>query len=821
MPDLPKWMKPDRDVILRALIIGGAILMMSAKFYLLANLIHILVFFPVFILTFLVFLKLPAQQEQSAVYKKRSLFDLGILVLLGFMFINEIWSETDIVSIALIFLMMVYSWLAFGKPGAGELFKKAAMPESEILKQDKENSVKSFAVFAVGMIITAICLFILEKRDTFFFTTDDNLVQFLPNINLGAESFFSGVFPSWNPWQCLGTPLADQGIYALTYPPTYLSYYIAKNFLGSELLTLEVFASFHILAGYAAAFYTFRKMGSSSLISAAGAVSFVLSGYILIAGRSWFYMLPLALWLPLFVLIIHELLFGKPGVKWTILSGLAIGLFFHAGNVQMWFYAMMFLFIPVLVLFFMGKAGYSKIGWLICAATIGIAVAAPLLLPQLALTRDLNRSFWGIGIIQGIAAFVFPSPICKGMSANDLATSAGNGHIYYSGTVFFLIAYILFFFILFYRVSIAEFVKKNIWYLLAAVAFVFGIGKAGVLWTLALDLPMFSKFSHPFKLIPYITIFVITGGVVIIERVLGDNKNREKFRLTISCVVFLLMIYHCFCPIKPFYIYADKPYGKLPDELIKIIKPDNSITYRIANASEGSVYEVRSEKPGFYNFAPHDYPTVFRIPSAAGYEPFVAKSPVYVNIYDALEQRKSKKQFDILKACSVKWFFVYGKKLIDEMGSNTELKKIYQFPDPDVAVFELSGALPVAYEWKNPEKALPVEFSTAGAFVNLNGISPGSDITISILNRPGLKVESGGNSIEMLPEKTGLVHIKAPQNPGVLTIKYEAPWKKGIAAGIILLIGAFLMMAGMVYSTKKSERNTGNDNNISQSEQNN
>ncbi|MCC7086039.1 MAG: hypothetical protein IT427_13635, partial [Pirellulales bacterium] len=94
----------------------------------------------------------------------------------------------------------------------------------------------------VGLVFVAGLLAAMELRQPYYFVQDDNLSQFLPVVLHGCRSMFhDGTFSTWNPHQFLGSPTSSLGTYALTYPPTYLSYAIADWGLGNEYATLDVF----------------------------------------------------------------------------------------------------------------------------------------------------------------------------------------------------------------------------------------------------------------------------------------------------------------------------------------------------------------------------------------------------------------------------------------------------------------------------------------------------------------------------------------------------------------------------------------------------
>ena len=181
-----------------------------------------------------------------------------------------------------------------------------------------------------GLAVVAAAGLVLELRDPYYFTQDDNFAQFLPIILHGCSVLAGGAFPDFNPFQQMGAPVAGVGVYALTYPPTWASCAVADRLLGTPAAALEVFAFLHLAAGFGAAFWAGRAVGVRPALAAAAALSFALSGYFLIAGRSWYYMLPVALWAPLLVVAVERLRRGTPGLGWAVLSGLAVGVFLHA-----------------------------------------------------------------------------------------------------------------------------------------------------------------------------------------------------------------------------------------------------------------------------------------------------------------------------------------------------------------------------------------------------------------------------------------------------------------------------------------------------------
>ncbi|HEY2882853.1 MAG TPA: hypothetical protein VGJ15_10475, partial [Pirellulales bacterium] len=245
----------------------------------------------------------------------------------------------------------------------------------------------------VGFAVMSVLILLVELRQHYFFVQDDNTAQFLPVVLDGCRSLFDhGVFPRWNAHQYLGSPTTSLGIYALTYPLTYVSYAVARFALHDEFATFEVFCIGHLLAGYLAVFWAARMGGIRPLLAAAVGVCFAFSGFFLIAGRSWYYMTPTALWLPLLVGLLEQFRQRPVGWKWVLATAAVLGALFHAGNVQMWCYAAMLFAIGVGVLVWCRAVPRSRALPAVAALLLGVAIAMPLLVCQYLETAELART---------------------------------------------------------------------------------------------------------------------------------------------------------------------------------------------------------------------------------------------------------------------------------------------------------------------------------------------------------------------------------------------------------------------------------------------
>ena len=217
------------------------------------------------------------------------------------------------------------------------------------------------------------------------------------------------------------------GTYALSYPGTLLSCGLSQLMFGDLNSVIEIFAILHLLAGYYLTYRWARLLGINPVFSVTLGISLVLSGYFFVAGRSWYYMFPVALWLPVLLLSAENFIRSRAGWRWAVLTGVAIALFFHAGNAQMWFHAIMVWTMLMLCAFLTRRVLFSEILQVTGALLIALALMPPLLLAQGFHASGLDRlGGIGIGIFPRLWAMFLPGPLFEtpdsGLGGNERYT---------------------------------------------------------------------------------------------------------------------------------------------------------------------------------------------------------------------------------------------------------------------------------------------------------------------------------------------------------------------------------------------------------------
>jgi hypothetical protein len=726
------------------------------------------------------------------------------------------------------------------------------------LRPNQWSRSSSWRWLVAGFCFVAGLLAMLEWRQPYYFVQDDNLSQFLPVVLQGCRSLFhDGVFPTWNPHQFLGSPTTSLGTYALTYPPTYLSYAVAEGVLGNEYATLDVFCILHLLVGYFATFWACRVMGIRPSLAATAAVCFALAGFFLIAGKSWYYMTPVAAWTPLLIGLLERYRLGNVGGKWVLATGGVLGVLFHSGNAQMWSYAMLFYFAAVAILLVCRTVDWSQIFPAVAALLVGLAIAAPLLVAQFAELSGLPRRAGDGSMLQFLPSMFLPYPVvvARFPGVDETPDFEQMGHMNYAGTVFSVAAALGMLSLIAYRWN-RRTAAANVWLLLAWMALLFTFGRSGGLWYVLAKFPPFSSFKHPFKFMAFATLFMVVGGTLLIERGLRHWKIRRRWELGLCAVVAMLVGYHVWMSTPSFCDYGFEPYPELPAEMQKLA----------ATEQPQRIYAIgprRSLSPEYALSMMHQLPTVWGLYALDGYDPLVSASPRYggiadrllepaeasglhmelgfdaINLYDDKDDDKVRKAEDALKradvddhgfwgrsfrvnlpksmrtlrAYGVRWAVIYGgpqspsiaegskneyfwktDPVVEQLAEEVREQGTLVVDRPEVDVYELSGATPMAFAVDSPRKALPVKLDAGGLEVDTSSLPQGGQVVVNVVPTKFLRGDADGRALEIGTDKWGRLLFNAPPGTRTLSAGYRPPWLAGCGVGLVVAATAIGLM---------------------------
>ena len=717
----------------------------------------------------------------------------GDLTFLG----HVLWWPFSLLVAICMAMLALPRLLQFAPPGPGVGWlgvdsREAAVPS-------RPEGAVLWIVFGLAVLLLAGAL--IELRDPYYFAQDDNLSQFLPTILHGCALLGAGYWPDYNPYQFLGTPMASVGTYGLSYPPLWISCLVSDRILGQPTAVLEAFALLHLAAGFLATFWLGRSQGLGPALATACGLSFVLCGYFLIAGRSWFYMLPVAAWLPLLMLSATRLGATERPLRWSLLTGLFIGAFFHAGNAQMWFYALMFWSLALLLQWLGRALAWRRVLWAGAAVLFGIGIAAPLLLPQSALVSGIfRRGGEGNGIFEGIPALLLPYPLVTAGHPNGWGNAfiERMGQLYYSGTVLTVAGFAAIAFVIAFglrnRLDRAL-VARGLWPLLAVLAFLLALGPAGGLWDTLVHLPIFRLFDHPFKYLPYLVLFTNLAGAIALQGWLG---RRQAWLGATTVLVVGLMLLHASLARSSFYSYGDEPYPALPSAMQELLAlPDGQLPPRVVRLAP-----YRWPEPGYSHSLMHNLATYYAIPAFDGYDNLIAFGSAYRDTFRRLQEEP----LNTSRAFAVRWLVRFtGREPTGTVRRlQTDLEHYYspgaealmsklQNREPalaldDLEVYDLRSADPIAFIRGQPAQPLAVRTEGNRVIVSLPERKESATVVMAFLHRPGLRLSGDGVPLEAATDSWGRITAEVAPTIRQLGLEYDAGWHRGLVLGLILIV---------------------------------
>ena len=663
-----------------------------------------------------------------------------------------------------------------------------------------DSSKSRYAAMFAFLFLLAALVF-LEWRQPFYFTEDDNFTMG-PVAIAAARGFMAGDFPTWNPYQYMGQPTSVQSMYGLTYPFTYLAFAIV-HWLRHDEAYVELLVIGHILAGYFAMYWAARTLKVRPLLAATSSLTFILSGTALMIARDYATMAPLYVWMPLLIVAAERLRTTASGLKWAVLTALAIGLFCHSGNGQMWVYGVLFFGLALLL-----NVSRKAWPWIAVAALFSLSLSLLLIVPQMWFVRTLQREPAShAGIAEFWLSLLLPTPLTRSGHPQafpikwDLMTP-----FYYAGTTLTLItlgALVLLLAVALHgrRLQTAiAFVRQNAWLLCAGIAICMAFGDQSLLWNAMKHVPVVDRFGGPWKLVIFFHLFSALAAAVIVERLLSAYRIRPRVEYALVTVTLVLVGYSVYTTRGAFTSFGDQPYPELPRELVALLKADPPSTRgRIMAASLGHYQD-----PGYVEGLARNFASWYELSNVHGYDRFVA-------ITEEARQEGLRWHRDYVaaaRAYGVRWFIVHRSSMawfrwqepriwhprVDPFFSRV-IETVIPYASkrlrrPDLVLWELPDVDPLAFVVAN-RKPLPIELRQNGVNVDVRGAQ--NAIVVNFLNRPGFTAHIDGTPVPHQTDEWGRIVVRVPAGAQRLELRYSPPWRTAaIAAACVFLAGVVL-----------------------------
>lgn len=647
----------------------------------------------------------------------------------------------------------------------------------------------------LGALIICLVFIYIEYTSPYNFTKDDNFAQFLPTTLEGLKQIFNGDFPYLNLHQYLGTQIFETGTYAVFYPVTIISYFLAHYVFSNDFWTFEIFVLIHLILGFIAVFLFLSTKIKRKTISLWGALAFIFSGYLLIATSNWYYVIPSAVFLPL--MLYYSEKNSENNIRNTIFWGILRGIYFYSGNAQYFAFACMFELLYLILIVYQkeGKIRIKDFEKYFISIIITLIIACPLLFSQLGVVQESPRAGSNtIGYLFSLPTYpqelligsLFTYPLAK--STNYFAYSSSSfSEIYFSGAIFSII------FIFAGSYFIWKYGKKSLkkispLFFLALLSILLSFGIFGLIYCFGAIIPIIKSFSSPFKITLFTNFFVVCFGAIAMDLFatkMEENKKDYKKILAVLAIFFgLIIIYHINVCTKTSWTY----YGDSPP--LNLSKYEGlNLNGRIISVFTNSSFDPRLVKYSTYDkrsneemFLSQSFSTYYGIDNIAGYEPFIDKLTFEKIQLSRMGLSDRTLNLTSLREYGVQYVFIPNESLKFHP-EISELKQRYN--DGELVIIEIKDARGLVFS----ENGM-VNYTLEGSRIKIeiNG-TKSQNITVNLLYKKNYFVKLNGVSTKIEQDSLGRMYFAVPDGKNEIEFYYVSKQMViGLFASLFLLI---------------------------------
>jgi hypothetical protein len=113
---------------------------------------------------------------------------------------------------------------------------------------------------------------------------------------------------------------------------------------------------------------------------------------------------------------------------------------------------------------------------------------------------------------------------------------------------------------------------------------------------------------------------------------------------------------------------------------------------------------------------------------------------------------------------------------------------------PDIKVYELGNAAPLAFVAGDPRYSLPMRSDGSGIDIDTRSLHSEANVVVNVLAARSLNAYADGRYLAGTTDGWGRMVFQLPNNIKRLQILYRPPWLAGVACGITLAACAVMLM---------------------------
>ena len=604
-------------------------------------------------------------------------------------------------------------------------------------------------------------LTLLQALDPLWFSWDDNCSHFYPWYFLNYKTLLQeGTIPLVNFHQYLGYDQYATGLNGVFYFPIYFSVLIADKILHAPHLTIEILASFHLLAGGFFAFKYFRTIKCPTDLSVYGALLFITSPIFLIGAKSWITIAYICCYTPALLWCLENWLHEKR-MRWLIFSAILKALFFYQGNTQYFFFYSLLEGIYLLL----RTSSFGKdvfFHWIsyffsnLCC----LILILPLFLPMyLAMTESAARSIPFSNALTLVAAIEKKWFLSQIYLFYDKQYFSSGTHLFHLGGIILIP-------LLIWKLKLkTSHEKKQLYFYvtLFLICLLFSTNANQILQFI----PPFNHFRWPFKWTFFLPIFHCAIYLTLIHQ-LRHRKIASNLFIHLLCLLPILS--------NLFVITAPKAHSafspvRLEPQSIKHSQ-SHSLTKGRSLAYKINIYDKDQSKAIYarsFNYASLTGDYAF-----AGYDPLASKLARSLTRYEhhtGIYQRPITQEFlDHLSYWSVRYIITENSNdIMTELTQWSQLK-LLEVNDNHL-IYENLQAKPFSYLLDNPEKALPTTFSANRVTIQTHQETGTLRLSLAPLKNYYYKFDHG--DLQKLTPTDHNLLIDVPTGTNTVTVIYQ------------------------------------------------
>lgn len=654
--------------------------------------------------------------------------------------------------------------------------------------------------FWFGVVVIVNTLAYLEFRQPYYFTQDDNHSQFMPIIIDGCRGFFRyGILPTWNGFQHLGMETFVFGYFGFAYPLLYLSYAIATFVFGQEVLTIEVYGWLHFLIGYTIFYCLLRLLNVRGIVATTAGVCFILLGFNLIAGRSWYTNMAMLIWLPALIISVFYYMRGDAGFKWWVLTALVIAMFYCAGHPQFWLFSMLFWALHMAVVWLCRPSKIRNGLIAVSSSVAGMALLWPLYRLQDVAVQSSPRPDFGSSNLHGIDSLLLPFP----WAFSKDFFGYGVGSFYYFGTLFLVAAIIKIWFeiCVFFKGKISGQLLIGLTFSLAALfSFFMFLGYDSTIWGWLHRYYPFNKCRVSARMLPFLAFYCCLIGALILQQIVTHHRLVWRWVVYSACFASMgAMVYNARMCNTALYYYNDQPYPTLPEGLT-FLQQDQDGPTMAARVTPFTYW--RSRAKGYVQTQSHYYPSYYRILVNSGYTPSVEVD----NPYNQYAAWLSGDRWKFYQEYGIRWV-LFGNSLSNIEKVPDDFKRASDAIQPiDNMVLmrlENKNTKPIVFNTANPQVPYLYQIMANGVRVYFEGQEENTTgfpktLELCFLWREGFTARTKeGKFLTVEKGEFGRIRVKDIPKTSMIKIEFMPPLMPKVLAQAGLISLASLLLLGL------------------------